>query len=62
MESQLTEKMADGCLKVSCLVGIWMPASFIGRRGEGVEKVKIIFLQISPEMADLREGKETEVA
>ena len=51
MESQLTEKMADCCLKVSCLVG-----------GEGVEKVKIIFLQISPEMANLREGKETEVA
>lgn len=39
-----------------------MPASFIGHRGEGVEKVKIIFLQISPEMANLREGKETEVA
>ena len=35
-----------------------MPASFVGHRGEGAVKVKVIFLQICPEMANLREGKE----
>ena len=38
------------------LARVWMPVSFLGQRGGGVEEVKIIILQISPGMASLKKG------
>ena len=57
-ESRLTEKMAEQMSQNNHLLGIWLPDSLVEKNGGEAKKEskKVIILQISPGLANLREG------